>query len=48
VPTPLVVNGEKVSADDLLREIGDLTALPGGHLLLRRGRKNAAMIRVAG
>ena len=44
----LSVNGEKVSADDLLREIGELDALPGGHLLLRRGRKNAAMVRRAG
>lgn len=44
----LSVNGEKVSADDLVREVGELSALPGGHLLLRRGRKNAAMIRRAG
>ena len=44
----LSVNGEKVTADDLLREVGELSALPGGHLLLRRGRKNAAMIRRAG
>ncbi|WP_422115159.1 tyrosine--tRNA ligase [Brachybacterium sp. UNK5269] len=44
----LSVNGEKLSADDLAREIGEITALPGGHLLLRRGRKNAAMVHVAG
>ena len=44
----LSVNGEKLTADDLAREIGELTALPGGHLLLRRGRKTAAMVRLAG
>jgi tyrosyl-tRNA synthetase len=44
----LSVNGEKVSADDLAREVSELDALPGGHLLLRRGRKNAAMVRRAG
>jgi tyrosyl-tRNA synthetase len=38
------VNGEKVSADDLAREIGELDLLPGARLLLRRGRKNAAMV----
>lgn len=43
----LSVNGEKVTAEDLSREIASLDALPGGHLLLRRGRKNAAMIRRA-
>ena len=41
----LSVNGQKISADDLAREIGELDLLPGGHLLLRRGRKNAAMVR---
>jgi tyrosyl-tRNA synthetase len=40
----LSVNGEKVSADDLAREIGELDLLPGARLLLRRGRKNAAMV----
>lgn len=44
----LSVNGEKISAEELQREVADLSALPGGHLLLRRGRKNAAMIRIAG
>ncbi|WP_193103146.1 tyrosine--tRNA ligase [Brachybacterium sp. FME24] len=44
----LSVNGEKLTADDLAQEIGDLQALPGRHLLLRRGRKNAAMVRVVG
>ncbi|MEE1618394.1 tyrosine--tRNA ligase [Brachybacterium sp. J153] len=44
----LSVNGEKVSADDLAREVGELPTLPGGHLLLRRGKKNAAMVRLAG
>jgi len=43
----LSVNGEKISADDLAREIAELDGLPGGHLLLRRGRKNAAMVRRA-
>ena len=40
----LSVNGEKISADDLAREVGELDALPGARLLLRRGRKNAAMV----
>jgi tyrosyl-tRNA synthetase len=40
----LSVNGEKVSADDLAREIGELDLLPGARLLLRRGRTNAAMV----
>ena len=44
----LSVNGEKISADALQSEVGDLDPLPGRHLLLRRGRKNAAMIRIAG
>ena len=44
----LSVNGEKIAAEDLTREIGDLPLLPGGHLLVRRGRKNAAMIRRLG
>ena len=44
----LSVNGEKISAEDLQRESGDLAPLPGGHLLLRRGRKNAAMVRLNG
>ncbi|ASK64996.1 tyrosine--tRNA ligase [Brachybacterium avium] len=44
----LSVNGEKISSEDLQGEVGDLSALPGGHLLLRRGRKSAAMVRIAG
>ena len=44
----LSVNGEKVTSEDLAREVGELQALPGRHLLLRRGRKNAAMVRLAG
>ena len=44
----LSVNGEKLTADDLGRETGDFEQLPGRHLLLRRGRKNAAMVRLLG
>lgn len=44
----LSVNGEKIAADQLTGEIGALSPLPGGHLLLRRGRKSAAMVRLAG
>ncbi|GAA1490334.1 tyrosine--tRNA ligase [Brachybacterium sacelli] len=44
----LSVNGEKITAEDLTRELGELDALPGAHLLLRRGRKNAAMVRLVG
>jgi len=44
----LSVNGEKIAADQLPGEIGALSPLPGGHLLLRRGRKSAAMVRLAG
>ena len=44
----LSVNGEKVAADALTGELGDLPALPGGFLLLRRGRKSAAMVRLVG
>ncbi|HJB11955.1 MAG TPA: tyrosine--tRNA ligase [Candidatus Brachybacterium merdavium] len=40
----LSVNGQKIGVDDLSDELSDLTLLPGGRLLLRRGRKNAAMI----
>lgn len=42
----LTVNGEPVSADDLTAEIGALDALPGARLLLRRGRKTAAMVQL--
>ena len=42
------MNGEKVAADALTGELGDLPALPGGFLLLRRGRKSAAMVRLVG
>ena len=41
----LSVNGEKIGADDLTHALSELPLLPGGRLLLRRGRKNAAMIR---
>jgi len=44
----LSMNGEKLSADALAQEIGDVQLLPGRHLLLRRGRKSAAMVRLAG
>ncbi|GAA1485708.1 tyrosine--tRNA ligase [Brachybacterium fresconis] len=44
----LSVNGEKLTADELTRELGELDLLPGRHLLLRRGRKNAAMVRLVG
>ena len=40
----LSVNGQKIGVDDLSDELSDLTLLPGGRLLLRGGRKNAAMI----
>lgn len=40
----LSVNGQKVSTEDLDRELGEFDPLPGGYLLLRRGKKNAAMI----
>lgn len=41
----LSVNGEKIGIEDLSQELSELELLPGGRLLLRRGRKNAAMIR---
>lgn len=44
----LSVNGEKIAVDALAQEIGDVQLLPGRHLLLRRGRKSAAMVRLAG
>lgn len=40
----LSVNGQKVTTEDLGRELGEFDPLPGGYLLLRRGKKNAAMI----
>ncbi|PMC74730.1 MULTISPECIES: tyrosine--tRNA ligase [unclassified Brachybacterium] len=40
----LSVNGQKVAAEELEQELGALNALPGGYVLLRRGRKNAAMV----
>lgn len=43
----LTVNGEPLAADALAGEIGALPALPGGRLLLRRGRKSAAIVTVA-
>ncbi|AXK45602.1 tyrosine--tRNA ligase [Brachybacterium saurashtrense] len=43
----LSLNGEKIDAEDLEREIGSFSTLPGRHLLLRRGRKNAAMVFIA-
>src|SRR5699024_3128259 len=44
----LSVNGEKISSEALQTEVADLDPLPGGHLPLSRGRKNAAMVRIAG
>lgn len=41
----LSVNGEKIGADDLSQELNERELLHGGRLLLRRGRKNAAVIR---
>jgi len=41
----LSVNGDKIGIEDLSQELSELELLPGGRLLLRRGRKNAAMIR---
>ena len=38
------MNGQKVAAEELEQELGALNALPGGYVLLRRGRKNAAMV----
>lgn len=45
----LSVNGEKLTGEpeSLETHLGDVDALVGGYLLLRRGKKNAAMIRVA-
>ncbi|WP_106507205.1 tyrosine--tRNA ligase [Brachybacterium timonense] len=43
----LSINGEKLTADDLERSLETIPALSGGHLLLRRGRKTAAMVQVA-
>lgn len=46
----LSVNGEKLTgeADALEAEIGSFAQLADAHLLLRRGKKNAAMLRVRG
>ncbi|MDU1465174.1 tyrosine--tRNA ligase [Dermabacter sp.] len=45
----LSINGEKIAGDvDVLEtELGAYTLLAGGYLLLRRGKKNAAMVKVA-
>ena len=44
----LSVNGEKIAGDVevLETELGSYDALAGGYLLLRRGKKNAAMVRI--
>lgn len=46
----LSVNGEKVVGDVsvLESELGSFTPLEGGYLLLRRGKKNAAMVKLEG
>ncbi|MFC0672878.1 tyrosine--tRNA ligase [Brachybacterium hainanense] len=44
----LSVNGTKVSEDQLEQELSALELLPGGHVLLRRGKKSAAMARRVG
>ncbi|EWS82281.1 tyrosyl-tRNA synthetase [Brachybacterium phenoliresistens] len=41
----LSINGEKIAESALDGEVSAIGALPGGHLLLRRGKKNAAMVR---
>lgn len=41
----LSINGEKIAEPALDGEVSAIGALPGGHLLLRRGKKNAAMVR---
>lgn len=43
----LTVNGEGIAADALAGDLAGHSPLPGGHLLLRRGRKSAAMVRLA-
>ena len=44
----LSVNGEKIAGDVevLETELGGYDSLAGGYLLLRRGKKNAAMVRI--
>lgn len=42
----LTLNGHKLTVEDLSREAGEFPVLPGGHLLLRRGRKTATMLRI--
>jgi tyrosyl-tRNA synthetase len=44
----LSINGEKLGTDQVEAEIGDFTELPGGYLLLRRGRKASAMAKRMG
>lgn len=44
----LSVNGDRISAEQLDGTLGELDPLPGRHLLLRRGRKTAAMVDVRG
>ncbi|MGP9694918.1 tyrosine--tRNA ligase [Brachybacterium sp. AOP25-B2-12] len=44
----LSVNGDKVDPEALESELSAHAALPGGFLLLRRGRKTAAMVTVRG
>ncbi|UYG15611.1 tyrosine--tRNA ligase [Brachybacterium huguangmaarense] len=43
----LTVNGEPVSVDGLAGPLEDVAPLPGGRVLLRRGRKSAAMVALA-
>jgi tyrosyl-tRNA synthetase len=43
----LTVNGEKVDAEGIELPLTEaVTSLPGGHVLVRRGRKAAAMVRL--
>lgn len=44
----LSLDGVRLSVEDLARAVGDFDALPGGLHLVRRGRRTAAMLRVAG
>ncbi|UQN29981.1 tyrosine--tRNA ligase [Brachybacterium kimchii] len=45
----LTVNGEKMDAETIERSLSEaVSPLPGGHVLVRRGRKAAAMVRLDG
>jgi tyrosyl-tRNA synthetase len=44
----LSVNGRKLGPEDVDGEIGTESPLPGGYVMLRRGRKTMAMVRLVG